>query len=547
MKKSVNHKQIFAIIPAAGKPSNLIIQHSTLPDTMLPINGKPVIGYILEDLLSRGIKNAVIALHPADSHTQKYVEQKFTDKMGIKFIRTNPDRGVGNSIHLASKLVEKNNTILLYLGDTIYKGKLNFGNDFLVISNRYENPEKWCFIEKHHNRNFLFINKPAEYKLGGKVLCGVYYFKDYKNFILATNRAVNKNKKVEISHILEAYQKFHKFDLISANRWYDCGNIENYYQAKVDFLRTRSFNRLSYNPQFGIITKTGTNIQKINQEINWYLNTPDPLKIFSPRLFDYKIGKKMSYYSIEYYGYPTLADIHMFAYINQSVWQSIINRLLEITELFKGYPNHLPRSYFSDMYEKKVVLRLNDLQKHFYWKKVLNRSTISINGVEHKNISYFLNKFEEMTGLLYEKKDMSFIHGDFCMGNILYDVNSKLLKFLDPRGYFGKMSIYGDIKYDIAKLRHSFCSFYDFIVADLFKIIEPAEGQYFYNVYIDDYHRLIANKFDEVLIKKGYNLKLIKYVEALLFLSMASLHSNSLSRQKAMYVTGIRLLNETFK
>jgi 5-methylthioribose kinase len=142
---------------------------------------------------------------------------------------------------------------------------------------------------------------------------------------------------------------------------------------------------------------------------------------------------------------------------------------------------------------------------------------------------------------------MSFIHGDFCMGNILYDVNSKLLKFLDPRGYFGKMSIYGDIKYDIAKLRHSFCSFYDFIVADLFKIIEPAEGQYFYNVYIDDYHRLIANKFDEVLIKKGYNLKLIKYVEALLFLSMASLHSNSLSRQKAMYVTGIRLLNETFK
>ena len=106
------------------------------------------------------------------------------------------------------------------------------------------------------------------------------------------------------------------------------------------------------------------------------------------------------------------------------------------------------------------------------------------------------------------------------------------------------MSIYGDIKYDLAKLRHSFSGHYDFIVSDLFKIEEPAEGQYFYSVYTEDYHEQIAKYFDEALSKKGYNLWEIKFIESLLFLSMLSLHTNNPARQKAMYVTGVRLLNE---
>ena len=419
----------------------------------------------------------------------------------------------------------------------------------MVTSKKYENSQQWCFAEAKSNKKLSFINKPQEYTGDGVVLCGLYFFRNGKAFLKASKAAEKKFKKIEVSNILDLYQQHKKgiFDLVPASKWYDCGNIENYYAAKVDFLRVRSFNTLTYNPTLGVITKSGKNTQKINQEINWYLNAPDELKMFAPRLYDYKIGKKHSEYSVEYYGYQTLADIHMFAYIHPSVWQSIIGRLFEIVSIFKKYKAQLPFSYFAEMYVKKLHSRLGELSKDPYWKKVLDRQTITVNGVVYKNVSYFYDQIEKMAERLYQKKDMAFSHGDFCLGNILYDVDSRLIKLVDPRGYFGKMSVYGDIKYDLAKLRHSFSGHYDFITSDLFKVEEPAEGQYFYSVYTEDYHDRIAKTFDEFLKKQGYHLADIQYIEALLFLSMLPLHSNSLPRQKAMFITGIQLLNQVLQ
>ena len=53
--ETISSKEIVAIIPAAGKPTNHIIPNNNQPDTMLPINGKPVIAHIIDDLLERKI------------------------------------------------------------------------------------------------------------------------------------------------------------------------------------------------------------------------------------------------------------------------------------------------------------------------------------------------------------------------------------------------------------------------------------------------------------------------------------------------------------
>jgi len=540
-KKSSN--SIAAIIPAAGKPSNRILAHSALPDTMIPINGKPVIGYILEDLLARGIFKAILCLHPDDAHTQKYAEQKFSSKMELDFVKVATERGVGHSIFLAAQKLKGAASVLIYLGDTIYKGPLNFSGSFLVSSKKWENPQAWCFAEKKSNGRLQFINKPLEYQGSGSVLSGLYFFKRGKDFLAAAKAAEKQVKKIEVSDILERYQKSDKFNLVPANKWYDCGNIENYYQAKVDFLRIRSFNHLSYDAKLGIITKSGSNPRKILQEINWYKNTPAELKIFAPRLFGYKTGKHPQY-SVEYYGYPNLADIFMFAYINPAIWDSIIARLFEIINLFKKHKSDLPIAAYKEMYVNKTRARLAELKHQPYWKDVFSEEEIVINDVAYKNFSAFDGKLEAMAKKLFRKSETAFIHGDMCLGNILYDVDSRLVKLIDPRGSFGKPGVYGDLKYDLAKLRHSLNGRYDFIVADLFKIEEPKQGNFFYSPFAEDYHDRIAQMFDRQLARQGFNINEIKFIEALLFLSMLPLHSGNTKRQQAMFVTGIKLLNE---
>ena len=113
-----------------------------------------------------------------------------------------------------------------------------------------------------------------------------------------------------------------------------------------------------------------------------------------------------------------------------------------------------------------------------------------------------------------------------------------IYKFIDPRGNFGIDTIYGDYRYDIAKLRHCYHGRYDEITNNLFEI-EENEGKinikfYKNNEYID---------FDEILEKKDVNIDDIELIEGLLFISMIPLHNDYPERQIAFFARGIQILN----
>lgn len=532
-----------AIIPAAGKHTNILMADTNLPDAMVPINGKPVIGHIINDLFERKIKDIVIVLNETDNYTEKYIKKIFKRQGNIKIIYNNDyARGLGYSLYLGAQKVQKKSSILIYLGDTIYKGNLNFKNDFLVVDDKFEETKKWCFVEQHKN-TLKYIDKPTTYSGKGKILCGVYYFKKGIEFINIAKKLEKTKEKFEMKNYLEQYSNDNTFQLTKAKNWYDCGNIENYYKAKIDFLRVRGFNSIKYNDLFGTITKSSTKNHSINREINWYLNTPEELKVFAPRMVDYRITEDKSEYSLEFYGYQSLADLYIFESLHINVWKSIIKRLFEIINVYKKYKTNLPYSFYYEMYYKKTIKRLDELKQKKYWGKLLDEKYITINNKRYQNLPLFINKIEDKIKKLYSKKEMCFIHGDPCLANILFDPHSRIFKFLDPRGAFGTTSVFGDIKYDIGKLRHSFNGLYEFIISDLFFVSEE-KNNFIFEVYHDKYNEKIQKVFDEELATNGYDLDQIKFIEALLFLSMVPLHDDYPNRQKAMYLTGIKLIND---
>jgi hypothetical protein len=113
---------------------------------------------------------------------------------------------------------------------------------------------------------------------------------------------------------------------------------------------------------------------------------------------------------------------------------------------------------------------------------------------------------------------------------------------IDPRWYFWELWVYWDIKYDIAKLRHSLVWNYDFIVSDLFKI-EEKNNEFIFNIYNEEWHQNISKYFDIKLQEKLWNIENIKFIEALLFLTMIPLHSDNFERQKAMYLIAVQKFN----
>ncbi len=542
---NMSASNIITIIPAAGKPTNRVMVNSNLPDAMLPINGKPVIGYIIEDILARGITKAIVILNKNDEYTEKYLTQKFSRKCQLTIVyNSNHDRGIGYSVYSAKKYIKKGEKVLVYLGDTIYKGGLSFDKDFLVVSDAYESPEKWCFIEKS-SKGIRFINKPWKYIGNGKVLCGIYFFSDASIFQKILTIAEKKYHIIEMANILNSYAKKRSFKLTVANKWYDCGNIENFHKAKIDFLKVRSFNSIQYDDLRGHITKSSKNIKKIKNEIAWFQNIPDDLKIFTPRLVDYKIRNNSASYTLEFYGYQSLADFFVLGSLNTKLWQIIINKLFRVIELFKAHKGTISKSHYYEMYYKKTELRIAEMKKDHWWKQLLEKDSVIINGTAYKNIDYFMPKFEKVIAHLYKMDEICILHGDLCLSNVLFDPGSRIFKFIDPRGSFGKSSLHGDIKYDLAKLRHSFSGMYDFLTSDLFELKENSPTDFTFTTHAEEYHLDIAKYFDKELIRAGYDLEQVCLIESLLFLSMLPLHVDNPTRQKAMYLTGIRLINES--
>jgi len=112
------------------------------------------------------------------------------------------------------------------------------------------------------------------------------------------------------------------------------------------------------------------------------------------------------------------------------------------------------------------------------------------------------------------------------------------LRLVDPRGKFGDFDIYGDWRYDLAKMLHSLEGNYDFIIADKFKVnVQGAAIDYEFAL---DFAQ-IREKFFEVFAGQLKNLPALRLIEATLFLSMIPLHADSLSRQQVMLARGVEL------
>ena len=197
------------------------------------------------------------------------------------------------------------------------------------------------------------------------------------------------------------------------------------------------------------------------------------------------------------------------------------------------------------MYLKKTILRLDEIRNLRPFKDFFS-TNITINSLVYKSLDDIIDILKRIIpDLLYDVKSFSIIHGDLCFSNIMIDSNFQFVKVIDPRGKFGKYDIYGDPRYDLAKLFHSVDGKYDFIIKDLFTVeydIKKCVIDYEIIERDRDFNLLdmLKNVFKEEIYR---NVEKIELIEALLFLSMIPLHTESVNHQMVMLATGLDILN----
>ncbi len=532
------------ILLAAGK-----IDYTRLPigshqsNATIPINGKPVISWILDDLISKEIENVIVVIRAENNKLSEVLEKHYYKRLNITIVKVVDPKSIIDSLEAGLQHIETNYGTRIILGDTLIFDKYNIDQDFVYISNVVDS-ENWCVAETNSENKITALTDKQ--KLPGdtfNALAGYYSFLD--SALLRNSVSVAKKlQKKELSSVLLNYSTKRSIKTIEAVDWFDFGHMETFIVSKKSLLRPRHFNQLVIHPLYNTITKISKNNDKLYDELNWYILLPEELQVLTPRILrkEFKEGKVSI--TQEFYGYPPLSELYVYGDLSLSVWKSILSYLFDVHKLFLKYSVPSDSSSIENMYITKTQSRVLALQEQSeYWKSVWDYDVIEANGKKFHNYKFLLQKLDDKLKSLSSVTNFTIIHGDYCLSNILYDVKNQIVKLIDPRGSFGQKGIYGDSRYDIAKMRHSISGSYDYIVGDLF-YVESVENKFEFSIFNNPNTTELRKHLDRLIQDSNYNLEEIKLIEGLLFLSMLPYHADYFERQKMMYLQGLFILNE---
>jgi len=235
-----------AIIPVAGAGTRLKPHTLTKPKVLMNVAGKPMIHYIIEQLISEKLVNEIIMITgDMGEQIEHYLKKEF--KFKFRFIEQKEKLGLGHAIHCAKEGFDKNEDALIILGDTLFD--LNLAeicrNDYSVIAvKKVENPRRFGVVEKDENEFIKrFVEKPdsPEVSPSNEAIVGIYYLKNSDVLFSGLDNIIKKNIRTKseyqltdaLSEMLVMNEKMKTFEI---EKWFDCGKKETILSSNKYFL-----------------------------------------------------------------------------------------------------------------------------------------------------------------------------------------------------------------------------------------------------------------------------------------------------------------------
>lgn len=543
----VTAKDTTVLIPAAGGvPDGIVALSNISCPAMIPVAGRPVIHWTLGYLRKLGFRKFRIAIARRGMFIEEFVSCAIGSQ-GVDFIVPSSDRGVGGTV---LELLEDLPTTraLVVLGDTYFEfadpGVADADEPVALVS-EVEESRRWCLADATPDGHLLRL-RDKEPGLSGDLrgLIGVYNFPDGNLAREVAAKASLVPGRIELATILDGVNEETPIRLLEAGRWVDVGNPDRQSAAHRALLAARHFNELSFDATFGTVTKRSANVEKFVDEITYLRLLPPDVAVLFPRVLDASTDWANPYVTMEYYGYPSLSDAFLFENVDEGIWRRVFEHLYAVLD--------------SSMWQHRRPLRAADVQAMYLDKPRTRLSSIAhptalVNLIAHAgpirvndealtNLPALWPKLETAVDALTETAEATIVHGDLCLSNILYDLRAKIVKLIDPRGSFGGSGIFGDPRYDVAKLYHSVYGLYDCIVNDLFEA-DASGSDIRLDIRSQTQHEAIRVAFEAVFFER-FDRREILLITGLIFASLPALHDDSPPRQIAMYARSLQLINE---
>jgi len=222
-----------AIIPVAGVGTRLRPHTYSQPKPLIPVAGKPILGFIIDRLERAGFTEFIFVIGYLGEKIEAFVKEKYPH-LTTHFVIQNKREGLGHAIWLTKDLISNGEELFIVLGDTIFEADieavLQMQSSALGLK-KVDDPRDFGVAEV--DDDFMItrvIEKPSIPK-SNLALVGLYKIKESAALFAAMEQIFKHAYKTQGEyHLTDALmlmiQQGIQFRGFKIQNWYDCGKKE---------------------------------------------------------------------------------------------------------------------------------------------------------------------------------------------------------------------------------------------------------------------------------------------------------------------------------
>ena len=232
-----------AIIPVAGAGTKLRPHTYTQPKALIPIAGKTILSYIVDQLHETGIHEFIFIVGYLGEKIQDYVKQTYPHLI-THFVYQNERQGTGHAIELTRNIVG-DDEVFVALGDTIceYDVKEVVNSPYSMLGIKKVDDPRNFGVATVGEDGFIeqVIEKPAIPK-SNMALVGLYKIKETHFLFECLHHLFTQNIRTygeyNLTDALDCMiGKGAKFQAFKVKNWFDCGRKETLLESNATLLK----------------------------------------------------------------------------------------------------------------------------------------------------------------------------------------------------------------------------------------------------------------------------------------------------------------------
>ena len=232
-----------AIIPVAGAGTQLRPLTYTQPKPLIPVAGKPIISFIINNLQKAGVDEFIFVIGYLGEKIKDYIENKYPD-LKKEFVTQDQRIGTGHAILTAKDLVKDSNNLFIFFGDTLvdldFHKMIESPTSCLAIK-KVDVPGDFGIVEFDQEGNVKKVVEKPKIPKSNLALVGLYHIKEVNALLDSLEYNFKNDLRTEgefslTDGLMRMIEQGIPFSTVEVENWYDCGKKEKLLETNAILL-----------------------------------------------------------------------------------------------------------------------------------------------------------------------------------------------------------------------------------------------------------------------------------------------------------------------